>query len=243
MKNVWIIGIILLVLRASFVSGINGNQYNPYADFTWTPEYPYQREMIYFNASESYDPDGYIILYEWDWNNDGIYDESHTDPTGAFSWSEHGDYPVTLRITDNDNTTDTKIGLVTIHTHKPNKTFIQGKTNGTAGNSYLYTFVASDPDGDDIFYTILWGDHHDPYQVDIGPYFSGTEAKLAHTYSEKGNYTIWARAEDANGAIGEWSTLDVTMPCSYSLSFMQFWERLFERFPNAFPILRHLMGY
>ena len=238
-----VIGIVLLFVGVSVVSGFNGNQDNPYANFNWTPEYPYQREMIYFNASASYDPDGYIILYEWDWNNDGVFDESHTDSTSAFSWSEQGDYVVTLRITDNDNTTDTKIHLVTVITHEPNRPSIQGETNGSAGTSYIYTFVASDPDGDDIFYTIFWGDHHDPYQVDIGPYFSGTEVKLAHTYSEKGNYIIKVKAIDCYGAESNWATLTVTMPASYNIPLQWLWEQFFQRFPNAFTILRQLMGY
>ena len=56
-------------------------------------------------------------------------------------------------------------------------------------------------------------------------------------------YAIKAKAKDVNGNESNWETLTVTMPYSYNVPFMQFWERLFERFPNAFPILRHLMGY
>jgi hypothetical protein len=35
----------------------------------------------------------------------------------------------------------------------------------------------------------------------------------------------------------------VKMPTSYNIPFQSFWERLFERFPHAFPILRHLLEY
>jgi hypothetical protein len=33
------------------------------------------------------------------------------------------------------------------------------------------------------------------------------------------------------------------MPCSSNIPIHPFWEQLFERFPHAFPVLRHLMGY
>jgi hypothetical protein len=60
---------------------------------------------VSFSASGSYDPDGGDIqLYEWDWNNDGIYEE-----TGAEiekSWSEAGFYFVQLRVTDDEGDTD-----------------------------------------------------------------------------------------------------------------------------------------
>ena len=36
---------------------------------------------------------------------------------------------------------------------------------------------------------------------------------------------------------------EVTMPVSYKIAFLPFWEQLFEQFPHAFPILRNLLGY
>jgi PKD repeat protein len=47
-------------------------------------------------------------LYEWDWNNDGIYEESHTNPTATHSWTKAGNYSVILRVTDNSGVTNTK---------------------------------------------------------------------------------------------------------------------------------------
>ena len=86
----------------------------PSADFVWMPQNPDLHQQIIFDASASYDPDGSIILYEWDWNNDGLYEENHTLPTAAHSWSSEGSYPVTLRIIDNANTTNEKTKVVNI---------------------------------------------------------------------------------------------------------------------------------
>jgi len=53
----------------------------PIAEFNWIPSFPQPGETIIFNASESYDTDGSIMLYEWDWDYDGVFDENHTTPT------------------------------------------------------------------------------------------------------------------------------------------------------------------
>jgi hypothetical protein len=90
--------------------GYGGNQ-QPIANFTWTPKYPDPGETVIFDATSSYDPDGTIDLYEWDWDNDGIFDESHNISTTNHLWLEIESIPITLRVTDNGtaNTTVTKM--------------------------------------------------------------------------------------------------------------------------------------
>ncbi|MCB1217417.1 PKD domain-containing protein [bacterium] len=61
-----------------------------------------------FDASSSTDTDGSIVKYEWDWDNDGTYDEdTGTDPLASHLFELAGDYSVTLRITDDLGSTDT----------------------------------------------------------------------------------------------------------------------------------------
>jgi PKD repeat protein len=91
----------------------------PVADFSWNPSSPKQGQTITFDASASYDPDGSITKYEWDWNSDGTYEESRTTPTTTHSWSNTGTYTVTLRVTDNSGTTKTKAKQVTVSTSGP----------------------------------------------------------------------------------------------------------------------------
>lgn len=62
-------------------------------------------------------------------------------------------------------------------------------------------------------------------------------------------YGIWAhvtqatkgKAIDMYGA--ESGTPSIIIPYQYNIPFLQFWNRLFERFSYAFPILRNLLGY
>jgi len=86
----------------------------PTASFTYSPQNPVVGEEITFDSSSSTDPDGEIVSYEWDWDNDEAYDESITSPTTTHSWNEEGTYQVRLRVTDNDGATDSISKQVTI---------------------------------------------------------------------------------------------------------------------------------
>jgi len=70
---------------------------------------------IVWNASMSFDPDGVISRYEWDFNADGVYEfDSGQAPTADFYYYAPGDYTCTVRVTDNDFYTDTETGHVTV---------------------------------------------------------------------------------------------------------------------------------
>jgi len=130
-------------------------------------------------------------------------------------------------------------GLDVIPGNPPNAPSIDGQTNGDTGTEYEYTFVTTDPDSDDIYYWIEWGDG----QIEkwLGPYDSGEEVKVKHEWGEEGTYTIKAQAKDTNGLIGPWGTLEVTMPVNQQVT-NPLLQMLLERFPYAFPMLRYLLG-
>jgi outer membrane protein assembly factor BamB len=120
----------------------------------------------------------------------------------------------------------------------PEAPIISGELKGRPETSYEYTFSAVDPNDDDVFYQIYWGNGEDLYW--FGPWTSGEEVVVDFTYYWEGTFRILARAKDINDLYGPWSELEVTMPVnqhSYSFPLLQ---RLLERFPNMFPILRHL---
>jgi len=122
----------------------------------------------------------------------------------------------------------------------PNTPTITGPTEGTVGVATMYNFTATDPDGDQVYYFIDWGDTTNSSW--IGLYSSGAQITQSHTWTTKGTYTIKAQAKDINDLKSDWATLSVTMPCSYDKPMPQFLELLFQRFPHAFPILRYLLG-
>jgi hypothetical protein len=86
----------------------------PVAYFTWVPPEPTAGQPITFDASNSSDQDGVITQYEWDWNNDGQYEEGFPTPMATHSWSDAGNYSVTMRVTDDDGATSTITKTVTV---------------------------------------------------------------------------------------------------------------------------------
>jgi hypothetical protein len=125
----------------------------------------------------------------------------------------------------------------------PDAPTITGPASGDAKTAYDYKFVTTDYQGDQVLYYVDWGDGTNTGW--IGPFASGAEQTQSHTWAAKGNYTITAQAKDTAGHLSGWGTLTVTMPVSICLPpfFYQLIEKLFQRFPNAFPILQHLLGY
>jgi hypothetical protein len=123
----------------------------------------------------------------------------------------------------------------------PNTPTITGPAQGKIKMITDYNFTTTDPNSDEVYFFIDWGDQTNSSW--LGPSSSGNIVTQSHTWTKKGTYTINAKAKDVYGDESGWGTLQVTMPRSYNIPFQLFWERLFERFPHAFPILRHMMGY
>lgn len=67
----------------------------------------------------------------------------------------------------------------------PGKPLIDGRIYGKLGNEYDYSFVSIDPDGDNVLYSINWGDGTE--EVLIGPYPSGLQVLVKHIWLEQGD--------------------------------------------------------
>ena len=115
---------------------------------------------------------------------------------------------------------------------------IDGTASGKAGVSYTYTATSTDPNGDQIWYWFDWDD--DANTGWVGPYTSGSPASKSHIWNAQGDYHIKVKTKDSYDAESLWGTLDVTMPVNQHTYSFPLLQRLLERFPNMFPILRHL---
>jgi len=78
-----------------------GSNIPPIPSFTYSPSSPGVGDTVTFNASASYDEDGTIQLYIWDWG-DGSAPEEKTLPSTVHSWNSDGEYTVTLTVRDNN---------------------------------------------------------------------------------------------------------------------------------------------
>ena len=190
------------------------------------------------------DPKGEQVYYMWDWA-DGTYSdwigpyESGDTASASHSWDDLGTYSIRVKAKDiNNNETEWSNPLaVKIENNHPDIPQINGPTSGVPGNTYSYSFVAIDPDGDDIFYEIDWGDGQvDPW---AGPYMSNEVITRSHSWDYQGTFRIRARAKDTFGNIGDWGELEVIIPRDKTIKnpFIQ----LLKSHPNMFPLLQQLL--
>ncbi|MDY7082330.1 MAG: PKD domain-containing protein, partial [Halobacteria archaeon] len=84
----------------------------PSAKFDYSPSDPKVNETVTFDASPSQDPDGSIESYEWDFDNDGKFDETNQSISSVFE--SPGTYEVTLRVTDEYGNSDTVTKTITV---------------------------------------------------------------------------------------------------------------------------------
>jgi len=86
----------------------------PVATAAVSPAEPHINEPITFDASASNDPDGSIVSYEWDFDGDGIFDQTTSDPVVTYTYATAGMRTVTLRVTDNAGATGRSVVQVNV---------------------------------------------------------------------------------------------------------------------------------
>ncbi len=158
----------------------------PVAAFTESAHTVDTSEVIYFDASDSYDPDGTIVSYEWDFG-DGT---KGTGVSVQHSYPEDGIYTVTLTVTDDDGATDSAQDTKTVVNRPPVASFTESAH--TVDTSEVITFDASasyDPDGYIVSYT--W---------DFGDGTTATGIMVTHAYADDGSYTVTLTVTDDDGA-------------------------------------------
>ena len=116
---------------------------------------------------------------------------------------------------------------------------IDGPANGEPNKVYVYKFSAVDPNGDDVFFYIDWGD--DTYEEWIGPFDSGVEGSATHSWDEEAVYVIKVKAKDTHGAESEWSTFKVSLPVNHVKPF-SFISEFLTRLIYKFPTLEHIIS-
>jgi hypothetical protein len=207
----------------------------------WNVEYTY--------TSTTSDPNNDQIYYLFDWDdgsNSGWVGPYNSGVTGVGShiWTELGTYNVKVRARDvwGAGSIWSEPLVVTItDNNPPDAPQITGPAEGKPGNPYLFNFLSNDLDGHTISYYVDWGDGTTTDWV--GPYVSGTQIHVTHTWAEQGTYVVKAKAKDSMNAESDWGTFEVAVPVEYRFSLSVFLQHLFEQYPHMFPVLRQLLGY
>ena len=176
------------------------------------PYYEVNDVPVYFNGSESYDEDGAITKYEWDFG-DG---STSTLVMPNHTYLKDGNYSVKLSVTDNEGETDTDITFVLITekpNYPPNKPELFGLATGKINIEYKISIKATDPDNDTIKYNINWSDDTNITTTEFVQ--NATEVNVTHNWTKAGIYTIKVNAVDDKDAISQYSEMIVLVDAIY----------------------------
>ncbi len=152
---------------------------------------------ITVTGAASNDPDGSIVLYQWDCNaSNGIsFTTGSTSPTLNCVYSAIGSYTVTLQVTDDDGATSTDTATVTVANADPiaNPGGPYSSVQNTAVT--LNGSLSTDPDGSIVSYR--W-DCDSSNGLSYSP-ATGSPV-FSCTYTAVGNYTVTLLVTDDDGA-------------------------------------------
>jgi PKD repeat protein len=161
----------------------------PIASFSYNPYYPETNQMVTFDASESYDPDGDIVSYAWDFG-DGTPIVVENDPVTYHTYTAYGDFTVKLTVTDDSGLTDDATATLHVSQH-PVASFTFSPLDPLMHEIVTFDASASSSDGGTIVsYTWNFGD--DNITIVSDPI-------ITHAYSMYGTYTVTLNVTDSEG--------------------------------------------
>ena len=160
----------------------------PIALFTYSPPKPRTFESILFNASASYDPEGLIASYAWNFGDGNATQVSN--PIIYHSYEEPGTYNVTLTVADSAGLKNATSKEITI-TKPPFAAFTYSPLHPRAGQDVVFNASESRPNGGYIV-GYFW-DFLDNVTENT------SDPIVAHVYDIFGNYSVTLTVTDSEG--------------------------------------------
>ena len=154
---------------------------------------------VQFSAAASWDPDGSIVSYDWDFG-----DDTHSDLIEpVHTYPEDGTYEVSLLIEDDDgNVARAYSTIVLLQQYPPSVPVVTGPSTTFSGDQTSFSMVATDPEGDDIKYGIIWGDD----EIEWTEWFSsGEPCTIHHQWIQPGDHEVKVKATDSHFGSSNWS--------------------------------------
>ena len=213
-----------------------------FPDILVTPGHTYYIVSITENETDNW--------YGWGGNNDS---ESYPPGCAWFSYDEGDSWTNESSLSNSQNsestfrkpastkmdeyiTWDTCFKTYGRDSIPPDPPVINGPRTARYNESQSYIFTTNDPDGDDVFYQILWGDGTS--EEWIGPYGSDELITVYHTWEEIGIFIIAARAMDIYGYVGDWTEFEVEIP-----RYRQYYQNILNWLFDRFPLFRNLIVF
>ena len=180
------------------------------------PYFAYKGEEITYDGTGSHDNDEAgesIVRYDWKFFDE---DNWHIDlgVSPNYIYSEVGIYNVSLRVIDDEGSSAINTTITTIYQPNLPPTILNiiGEVNGHQNISYPYNISAFDPDGDNITYTVNWGDGNS----DVSSLISdGLSYIVYHIWNAPGDYAVTAYATDEQDSQSDEKVIHVLIDIHY----------------------------
>ena len=163
------------------------NNQDPTAAFTFAPAGGTAPQAVGFDARGSFDPDGDIVGYNWDFGDS----TTGGGPTPIHVYTQAGIYAPTLTVADDSGGSDVNVGgpiLVLAGNAPPRAWFSGPPPSGAAPVPFCFHGWGSSDDSGITSYEWAYGDGT-----------TGTGQTPTHTYTTPGSYTATLTVRDAAG--------------------------------------------
>jgi PKD repeat protein len=150
----------------------------PVAEFTATPTSGVSPLTVEFDGSASYDPDGTVVGYDWDFGDGAVA----VGPTATHTYATIGTFTPRLTVTDNDGYTGSTVTTIQVisPSEAPHAEFTFSPSTGIFPCQITFDGGSShDPDGTIVDYSWSFGD---------GSRSSGRV--VTHTYTRWGTFFV-----------------------------------------------------
>jgi YD repeat-containing protein len=167
----------------------------PIAVFTATPNPALPGTTVQFDGSLSHDPVGTIVKYEWDLDGNGTF-ETDTGATATTShlYATHGAYPVSLRVTDNNNKQN--VYQRTVHVSQPPTADFTFTPLSPSTGQLVSLDAATSTDSDGTIVKYEWDlDGDGIFETD-----TGTTAQTSTSFTTAGSHVVRLLVTDDDGA-------------------------------------------
>lgn len=148
------------------------------------------------SATVDQDEDNQTLVYEWDLDCDGQYDDAYgINP--VYTWNDDSDLLIGLKVTDSDNNVSFAVAALTIHNVAPelgslsNKIVCEGELTG------ISTIYSDSGSADSHFVTVNWGNGEITDNLAV----SGGVIELSYKYLYSGSYQVKIYLYDDDGAV------------------------------------------
>ena len=150
-------------------------------------------------------PTDRIVSYAWDFDGDGVYDQTTSCTSVTHSYSHvpgpHASYPVTVNVTSASGLTAVSAPkTITVDDQRPCAAFTWQPSNPSDADKVTFTNMSTDPDGKVTTWHWSFGDGS-----------QSTEKNPVHQFPDDGTYTVTLTVTDDSGVTSSPVTHKITV--------------------------------